>query len=124
LGYANAQVDFYEFARSQADAGNPAYLDEAVVCLEEAIHQGHRTAIINGAFRAAFIEQDYLRAFVLYALFEGSAPNYADQRWTFADQLTQSEIDQAEAEAALWRAENEIKDYEDFFALVDSPFRP
>ncbi len=124
LGYANAQVDFYEFARSQADAGNPAYLDEAIVCLEEAIRQGHRTAIINGAFRAAFIEQDYRRGFFLYALFEETEPDYADQRWTFADQLTQSEIDQAEAQAALWRAENEIKEYEDFFALVDSPFRP
>jgi dienelactone hydrolase len=123
-GYANAQVDFYEFARLQADLGNGAYLDEAVVCLEDAIRQGHRSAIINGAFRAAFIEQDYQNAFFLYALLAESDPDIAAQRFTFADQLTPAEIDEAEAAAAAWRAENEIKDYDDFFAAVNSPFRP
>jgi dienelactone hydrolase len=122
-GYANAQVDFYEFARLQADLGNDAYLDEAVACLDDAIRQGHRSAIIDGAFRAAFIEQDYRTAFFLYALLEESDPDIAAQRFTFADQLTQAEIDEAEAAAAAWRAENEIKDYDDFFAAVDSPFR-
>ena len=33
-------MDFYEFARLQADLGNGAYLDEAVACLEDAIRQG------------------------------------------------------------------------------------
>jgi TPR repeat protein len=122
-GYANGQVDFYEFARLQADQGNAAYLGEAVACLEDAIRQGHRSAIINGAFRAAFVEQDYKTGFFRYALFEGTEPDYADQRWSFADQLTQAEIDEAEAAATAWRAENQIKDYDDFFAEVNSPFR-
>ena len=110
-GYANAQVDFYEFARSHADA---AYLDEAVLCLEDAIRQGHRDAIIHGAFHAAFIEQDYKTGFFLYALFEGTDAHFADQRWSFADQLTQAEIDEAEQAAAAWRAENQIKEFADF----------
>ncbi len=122
-GYANAQVDFYEFARLQADMGDDVYLEEAIACLEDAIRQGHRSAIINGAFRAAFIEQDYKTGFFLYALFEDTEPDYAEQRWSFADQLTQAEIDEAEQAAAEWRAANQIKDYEDFFAEVDSPFR-
>ena len=123
-GYANAQVDFYAFARTQADLGNSAYLAEAVACLEAAIRQGHRSAIIDGAFRAAFIEQDYQTAFFLYALLQESDPDIAGQRESFAAQLTQAEIDGAEAAAAAWRAENEIKDYDDFFAAVNSPFRP
>ena len=122
-GYANAQVDFYEFARTHADMGDDAYLDEAIACLEDAIRQGHRSAIINGAFRATFIEQDYQRGFFLYALFEETEPDFAEQRWSFADQLTQAEIEEAEQAAAAWRAANPIKDYEDFFAQVDSPFR-
>lgn len=122
-GYANAQVDFYEFARLQADQGNDAYLEEALVCLEDAIRLGHRSAIINGAFRAAFIEQDYQTGFFLYALLAEADPNQAAQRFTFADQLTQAEIDEAEAAAAEWCAENQIKDYDDFFAAVNSPFR-
>ncbi|MFZ1769599.1 MAG: hypothetical protein WAU00_10400, partial [Caldilinea sp.] len=122
-GYANAQVDFYEFARTHADMGDDAYLDEAIACLEDAIRQGHRSAISNGAFRAAFIEQDYQRGFFLYALFEETEPDFAEQRWSFADQLTQAEIEEAEQAAAAWRAANSIKDYADFFAQVDSPFR-
>ncbi len=122
-GYANAQVDFYDFARLHADMGDDTYLAEAIACLEDAIRQGHRSAIINGAFRAAFIEQDYKTGFFLYALFEGTEPDYAEQRWSFADQLTQAEIDEAEQAAAEWRAANEIRDYDDFFAEVDSPFR-
>ena len=122
-GYANAQVDFYEFARLQADQGNDAYLAEAIVCQEDAIRQGHRSAILNGAFRAAFIEQDYKTGFFLYALFEDTEPEYAERRWSFADNLTQAEIDEAEQAAAAWRAENQIKDYDDFFAMVNSPFR-
>ncbi len=43
--------------------------------------------------------------------------------FTFADQLTQAEIDEAEQAAAEWRAENKVKDYDDFFAEVNSPFR-
>ena len=58
-GYANAQVDFYDFARSHADRHSDEFLDEAIACLEDAIAQGHRQAIIAGAFRAAFIVQDY-----------------------------------------------------------------
>ncbi len=50
--------------------GDDTYLAEAIACLEDAIRQGHRSAIINGAFRAAFIEQDYKTGFFLYALFE------------------------------------------------------
>lgn len=122
-GYANAQVDFYAFASVQADQGNDVYLDEAIVCLDDAIHQGHRSAILNGAFRAGFIEQDYKTGFFLYALFEDTEPEVAEQRWSFADQLTQAEIDEAEQAAAAWRAENQIKDYDDFFAEVNSPFR-
>ncbi len=118
-GYANAQVDFYEFARAQADVGHAAYLEEATACLEDAIRQGHRDAIIHGAF----IEQDYATAFFLYALLEDTEPDIARQRESFADQLTQAEIDEAENAAAEWRAANPIKDYEDFFAEVDSPFR-
>jgi tetratricopeptide (TPR) repeat protein len=120
-GYANAQVDFYTFAR--AEQHSDEFLDEAVACLEDAIRQGHRSAIINGAFRAAFIVQDYPTAFFLYALLAENDPDLAAQRFAFAEQLSQAEIDEAEAAAAAWRAENEVKDYDDFFAAVDSPFR-
>lgn len=82
-------------SRTHADMGDDAYLDEAIACLEDAIRQGHRSAIINGAFRATFIEQDY-RGFFLYALFEETEPDFAEQRWSFADQLTQAEIEEAE----------------------------
>jgi len=122
-GYANAQVDFYDFARSHAERHGDEFLDEAVACLEDAIAQGHREAIIAGAFRAAFIEQDYATAFFLYALLEESDPELAAQRQTFADQLTAAEIDAAEQMAAAWRTENRIKTYDDFFADVNSPFR-
>jgi hypothetical protein len=122
-GYANAQVDFYQFARTHAELHDDVFLDEAVACLEDALRQGHRSAIIDGAFRAAFIEQDYKTGFFLYALFEDTEPDFAEQRWSFADQLTQAEIDEAEQAAAEWRAANRIKDYDDFFAEVDSPFR-
>lgn len=83
----------------------------------------HRSAILNGAFRAAFIEQDYKTGFFLYALFEESEPELAARRLSFAGQLTQAEIDEAEKMAAEWRANNSIKDYNDFFAEVNSPFR-
>ncbi|MFO7633202.1 MAG: hypothetical protein R6W76_11710 [Caldilinea sp.] len=122
-GYAVAQVDFYEFARTHAELHSDEFLDEAVACLEDAIRQGHRNAIISGAFHAAFIEQDYKTGFFLYALFEGTEPDFAEQRWSFADQLTQAEIDEAEQAAAEWRAANQIKDDNDFFAEVNSPFR-
>jgi hypothetical protein len=123
-GYANAQVDFYEFASSWAETTSDAYLAEAIACLEGAIEQGHRSAIIAGAFRAAYIDFDYPRAWYLYALLEDSDPDIAQQRNSFADELTQAEIDDAEAAAAAWRAENEVRDYDDFFAEVNSPFRP
>jgi dienelactone hydrolase len=122
-GYANAQVDFYEFARAHADRHDDTYLSEALACLEDAIKQGHRSAIVHGAFRAAFIDQDYATAFYLFALLEEADPELAAQRFDFADQLTQAEIDAAEEAAAIWRAANQIKDYDDFFADVDSPFR-
>lgn len=122
-GYANAQVDFYEFARMHAELYNDAYLEEAIVCLEAAIRQGHRMAIINGAFRAAFIDRDYKTGFFLYALLDETEPDFAAQRWSFAEQLTQTEIDETEAAAAEWRANNRIKDYDDFFRAVNSPFR-
>jgi hypothetical protein len=122
-GYANAQVDFYQFARTFAETTSDAYLAEAIRCLEDAIRQGHRSAIVDGAFRAAFIDQDYKTGFFLYALLEDTDPDIAAQRWSFADQLTQAEIDEAEAAAAAWRAENQVKDYDDFFAAVNSPFR-
>jgi hypothetical protein len=123
-GYANAQVDFYEFAFSYSGANSDVYLAEAIICLEDAIRQGHRNAIINGAFWAAFIDHDYKTGFFLYALFEGTEPEFAEQRWSFAENLTQHEIDEAEQAAAEWRANNRIKDYDDFFAAVNSPFRP
>jgi hypothetical protein len=44
-------------------------------------------------------------------------PGIAQQRQSFANQLTQAEID--EAAAAAWRAQNEVKDYSDFFAEVN-----
>jgi dienelactone hydrolase len=122
-GYANAQVDFYQFARTWAETTGDEYLEEAIVCLEGAIKQGHRQAILDGAFRAAFVDGDYARAWYLYALLEDADPQAAEQRFTFAGQLTQAEIDEAEAAAAAWRAENAVKDYDDFFAEVDSPFR-
>ncbi|MFN8466715.1 MAG: hypothetical protein U0X20_14245 [Caldilineaceae bacterium] len=122
-GYANAQVDFYDFARTWAETTSDAYLEEAIACLESAIEQGHRDAIIAGAFRAAFIDGDYARAWYLYALLDDSDPKMAKQRQSFADKLTQAEIDAAEAKAAAWRAENKIKTYDDFFAEVSSPFR-
>ncbi|GIK74742.1 MAG: hypothetical protein BroJett021_37300 [Chloroflexota bacterium] len=122
-GYANAQVDFYDFVRSHAERHSDEFLDEAILCLEDAIAQGHREAIIAGAFRAAFIEQDYKMAFYLYTLFEESDPELAAQRHTFADQLTAAEIEAAEQAAATWRAENTVKTYDDFFAEVNSPFR-
>jgi hypothetical protein len=123
-GYANAQLDFYLFASTWAEIDSDEFLPEAIVCLEDAIAQGHRSALISGAFRAAFIEFDYPRAWYLYALLEESDPDIAVQRHSFADQLTQAEIDEAEAAAAAWLAENKIKDYDDFFAEVNSPFRP
>jgi hypothetical protein len=123
-GYAVAQADFYDFARTHAERHSDVYLDEALVCLEDAIRQGHRNAIISGAAHAAFIAHDYKTGFFLYALFEGTEPDFADQRWSFADQLTQTEIDEAEQAAAAWRAENQIRDDNDFFAEVNSPFRP
>jgi hypothetical protein len=43
-------------------------------------------------------------------------PGIAQQRQSFADQLTKAEIDKA---AAAWRAQNEVKDYNDFFAEVN-----
>jgi hypothetical protein len=92
--------------------------------LESAIEQGHRGAIISGAFRAAYIDFDYPRAWYLYALLEDTDPQIAQQRNDFADKLTQEEIDEAEAAAAAWRAENKVKEYADFFAEVNSPFRP
>ena len=122
-GYANAQVDFYDFARTWAETTSDAYLEEAIACLESAIEQGHRDAIMAGAFRAAFIDGDYARAWYLYALLEDSDPDIAQQRQSFADKLTQAEIDEAEAQAAAWRAENKVKTYNDFFAAVNSPFR-
>ena len=117
-GYANAQVDFYQFARTWAETTSEEFLDEAIGCLNTAIDQGHRTAIIDGAFRAAYIDFDYPRAWYLYALLEESDPDIAAQRQSFADQLTQAETDETEAAAAAWRAENEVKDYDDFFAEV------
>jgi hypothetical protein len=123
-GYANAQVDFYEFARGFAEMASDAYLPEAITCLEDAIRQGHRSAISNGAFRAAFIDQDYKTGFFLYALLEDADPQLAAQRQSFADQLTAAEIEEAEQAAAAWRAANTVKDYDDFFAAVNSPFRP
>jgi hypothetical protein len=123
-GYANAQVDFYEFARTFAETASDAYLAEAIVCLEDAIAQGHRSAIHNGAFRAAFVDGNYARGFFLYALLQEADPSLAAQRQRFADQLTAAEIEEAEQAAAEWRAANTVKDYDDFFALVNSPFRP
>ena len=76
-GYANAQVDFYQFARTWAETTSDAYLEEAIACLESAIEQGHRDAIMAGAFRAAFIDGDYARAWYLYALLEDSDPDIA-----------------------------------------------
>jgi len=123
-GYANAQVDFYEFARTWAESsGDDSYLEEAVICLQDAIDQGHRSAISNGAFRAAFIEGDYKTGFYLYALLEDADPDLAARRHTFVDQLTADEIAAAEEAAAQWRAANSVKDYNDFFAEVNSPFR-
>ncbi len=122
-GYAVAQVDFYAFARTHAELHSDEFLDEAVVCLEDAIRQGHRVAIVNGAFRAAFIDQDYKTGFFRYALLEEVDPDMAAQRFSFADQLTQAEIDEAEQAAAEWRANYPIKEDQDFFAEVNSPFR-
>jgi hypothetical protein len=115
--------DFDQFARLYAETSSDAYLEEAVACLEDAISQGHRSALINGAFRAAFIEHDYKTALLLYALFEGGEPEFTKQRWSFADQLTQAEIDEAEPAAITWLANQRIKDYDDFFVEVNLPFR-
>ncbi|MBK8047191.1 MAG: sel1 repeat family protein [Anaerolineales bacterium] len=122
-GYANAQVDFFDFASSYDGPNAEIYLAEATACLEDAIRQGHRMAIINGAFQAAFVNHDYKTGFFLYALLEDSEPHYAEQRWSFAGNLTAAEIDEAEQAAAEWRANNQIKDYDDFFIEVNSPFR-
>lgn len=122
-GYANAQVDFYIFARMHAERYGDAFLDEAVACLEDAIAQGHREAIIEGAFRAAFMEGDYKTGFFRYALLEEADPEIAAHRFVFADRLAQAEMDAAEAAAAEWRATHSVKTYNDFFAEVDSPFR-
>ena len=122
-GYANAEVDFYEFAESQEQIGTDGAIEEAVACLDDAIRQGHRKAIIDGAFRAAFMEQDYKKGYYLYALLADTEPQYADQRQSFASQLTPAEIAAAEKAASDWRAHNPIRDYDDFFALVNSPFR-
>ncbi len=122
-GYANAEVDFYEFAETRAQAETGSVTDEAVACLDDAVRQGHRMAIIDRAFRAAFGEHDYKKGYYLYALLADSEPQYADQRHSIANQLTPAEIDAAEKAAGDWRASNQVKDYDDFFALVNSPFR-
>lgn len=67
-GYANAQVDFDQFARLQADQGNDAYLDEEIDCLEDhppGPSQRHPQRCIP----RPFIEQDYKTGF-FRALFE------------------------------------------------------
>lgn len=122
-GYANAQVDFYEFARAFAETTSDAYLAEAIDCLDDAVRQGHSSAIRHAAFRAAFIDLDHARGFYLYALLEDANPQQAEQRQGFADKLTADEIAAAEEDAAAWRAANTVKDYNDFFAEVNSPFR-
>jgi hypothetical protein len=122
-GYANAEVDFYEFAETRAQAETGSVVDEAVACLDDAVRQGHRNAIIDRAFRAAFGEHDYKKGYYLYALLADSEPQYADQRHSIANQLTPAEIDAAEKAAADWRAGNQVRDYNDFFAVVNSPFR-
>lgn len=122
-GYANAQVDFYRFASTFAETTSDAYLPEAIVCLQDAIEQGHRSAIADGAFRAAYIQHDYATAFYLYALLEDADPELADQRHSIADRLTPEQIADAEQAASEWRAANRVKDYDDFFAEVNSPFR-
>ncbi|MBK8050534.1 MAG: sel1 repeat family protein [Anaerolineales bacterium] len=122
-GYANAQVDFYNFADVYDETDSGGYLEEAIACLQDAIRQGHRIALISGAFRAAFIEHDYKTGYYLYSLFEGTEPHFANQRDSFADKLTPAEIDEAERAATAWRAANKIKDDNDFFIEVNSPFR-
>jgi dienelactone hydrolase len=123
-GYAVAQVDFFQFAETWAETTSDEFLEEAIACLNDAIEQGHRVAIQSGAFRAAYIDFDYPRAWFLYALLEDADPQVAEQRQAFADQLTQAEIDEAEVAAAAWRTENTVKEDADFFAEVNSPFRP
>jgi dienelactone hydrolase len=122
-GYANGQVDFFLFARTHAERGDDSYLGEALVCLEDAVRQGHRSAIVQRGFHAAYVEQDYLQAYFLHALLDEVDPDWAAQRFAFADQLTAAEVETAEANASAWRAENKVNDYEDFFAEVNSPFR-
>ena len=78
---------------------------------------------MHGAFHAAFVDGEYATAFYLHALLDEVDPEWAAQRYAFADELTQAEIDAAEEAAAAWRADNEIKEYDDFFAEVNSPFR-
>jgi len=121
-GYANGQIDFYNFAYVHAHTADPRYLDEAILCLQQAIEQGHRNAIVAGAFRAAFIDKDVPRGFYLYALLTESDPGYAEQRWTLSDELSRETINQLERDAAAWRSQNRVKDYNDFFLEVASPF--
>jgi hypothetical protein len=46
-------------------------------CLESAMEQGHHITIQDAAFRAAFIDGDYARAYYLYALAKESDPDTA-----------------------------------------------
>jgi hypothetical protein len=46
-------------------------------CLESAIEEGHHNTIQDSAFRAAFIDGDYTRAYYLYALAEEPDPDTA-----------------------------------------------
>lgn len=121
--YANGQVDFYDFASVRAQSGGADYLAEAIECLNRAIMQGHREAIVNGAFQAAFIDMDYELGYFRYALLEEALLQQAKQRQSFTDKLSTNTIERLEDEAAAWRQANQVKSYDDFFRVINSPFR-
>jgi TPR repeat protein len=113
--YANAAVEFYEFAEAhRIRTGDPRHLDNALPCLQSAINQGHRGAIVVGAKRAESLEKNYERAFFLYSLMEKEDPAWADRRWELMDRLTLDAPDRLHRHAEEWRARNTIKSHDDF----------
>lgn len=113
--YANAAVDFYEFAENyRLRTGDARHLDHALPCLQSAIEQGHQGAIIKGATRAELVEKNYERAFFLYSLMAKKDPVWADQRWKWVGELSVDAPDRLHRRAARWHATHRIKDNDDF----------
>lgn len=113
--YANAAVDFLKLAEHEyLRTRDSRYLSQALACMYSSIEQGHRKAIRAGAVRAMNHEQDYRRAYYLYALMAEEDPVFADGRFDIADRLIEGEPLRIEERAANWRASHTLKGDDDF----------